>query len=132
MSGPRYAGVEILLDGTPHIVPPLTLGAIEDFQDRLASAGARPDVGLVIDLLTRGLKRNYPDITREAVREGIDLGAMYQIFNSVLGASGFTAEADEGNAVATASGTGAPSMPTSSPASDGPSSTAASTSPLSS
>ena len=128
MSGtPKHKGVEIQLDGKPYIVPPLSLGAIEDLQPEIEAAGARPSAKLVIDLLHRALQRNYPSITREQVREGIDIGAMLEVFGAVLGVSGFTAQAEAGNLKATAPGTGAPSMPISAPVSAGPGSTAEST-----
>lgn len=132
MTTPRHAGVPIDLDGTPHVLPPLTLGAIEDYEARIKQAGAAPPPGLVIDLLHRALRRNYPELTREQVAEGVDLQGMAAAFRSLMGVSGFAARVEdggEGNPTATAPGTGAPSMPTSPPVSAGASSTAASTSP---
>jgi hypothetical protein len=140
-STPRFKGVSVDLGGTIYVVPAMNAGTFEDFEDRIAALqGGRElkPVGLVVDLLHRCLRRNYPEIDRNVVREFVDLDNWGELFAIVMGESGYKQwaelEASQGNARAlqilkamTTPGTGAPSTPTLPPPSAGPSSTAAST-----
>ncbi len=84
-------GIKLTLGGTAYTVPPLTLGALEDMQDQLASfkRGVDPEsIKTVIDATTAGLQRNYPDITRDQVRDMIDLGNMVDVMNALMDVSG--------------------------------------------
>jgi len=132
MSGtPRFKGVAIELGGTTYIVPPLTLGSFEDHADAIKgfdpTAPTPASVRLVVDLLTAALRRNYPEMTRDTVRDLVDLQTMVPVMYALMGVSG-AVEGGEGNPGATArAGTGSLSTPSSPPVSAGPSSTAAST-----
>ena len=112
---PRFKGVALTLGDETFVVPPLTLGAFEDHGDALRAFDGSPskdNVRLVVDPLTSALKRNYPEITREKVRDLVDLSTMSQAMFALMSVSGAT-EAPEGNTVATATGgTGSPSSPT--------------------
>lgn len=135
-----HKGQPLELGGRVYLVPAMNAGTVEDFEDRIAAIQegreARP-VGLVVDLLHRCLRRNYPDIERDFVREHVDLDNWGEIFAMVMGQSGYRQwaelESEKGNPRALQilatlkGGAGAPSMPTSPPVSDGPSSTAEST-----
>jgi hypothetical protein len=76
------AGREIELGGTVYIVPPLSLGALERLEDRLKMA---PTPGLIVDVVTASLTRNYPDITRERVAELVDTDNCAGIFAAIMG-----------------------------------------------
>ncbi len=130
MSAPKYKGVQVDLGGQLYTVPPLTLGAIEDNEERIRNVEILPhteQLRLTIDLAHAALRRNYPELTRDEVRELIDLGTAGAVYAAVMSVS--VPKADPGEAPAVASGTGQPSTPTSQPASAGPSTTAASESP---
>jgi len=137
---PRFKGLPIDLGGTTYIVPPMNAGTFEDFEDRIAAlqGGQEPrPVALVVDLLHRSLRRNYPEISREVVRDHVDLDNWTELFAMVMGQSGYRqwaeAEAAQGNARAIQilqtlnPGAGSPPTPTLPPPSAGPSSTAEST-----
>lgn len=139
-SNPTHKGQRLELGGRTYIVPAMNAGTIEDFEDRIAALeqGREPRPAmLVVDLLHRCLRRNYPDIDRDFVRDHVDLDNWCEIFAMVMGQSGYRQwaelEAAQGNERALQilatlkGGAGAPSTPTSPPVSDGPSSTAAST-----
>lgn len=100
-------GKEIELGGKTWIVPPLNLNAVEHFQDRLAgfTGGIDPQsVTLVAEVTHSALKRNYPDVTLEEVKDMLDLGNMIEVFQAVLQVAGFVARADgSGEVVAPAS-----------------------------
>lgn len=137
---PRYKGFPFQLGDQEVTVPAMNAGTFEDFEERIAALQrgeeAKP-VALVVDLLHRCLRRNYPDMTRETVREHVDLDNWQQLFAMVMGESGYRQwvelEASQGNLTALRiqqtlkAGAGAPSSPTSRPASAGPSSTPEST-----
>jgi hypothetical protein len=104
-------GVSLELgDGNAYVLPPLTLGALEILQDKLNtnySGGALdPEyIKTVIDAAHLALRRNYPDITRDQVKEIIGLENMEVVFKAVLDVSGMfrksleaEAKAAQGNA----------------------------------
>jgi hypothetical protein len=130
---PRFAGVPFTLGGQAYVVPPLSLGAIEEFEAAIEGFEAMPtmqQLRFVVDLAHRALRRNYPELQRAELAELIDIGNAFALFATILQVAGLIrVEADdEGKAQATASGgTGSLSTPTSPPVSAGPSSTAANT-----
>lgn len=86
-------GIILKIGGIDHVVPTLSLGALEKYQAGLAgflagSGGAFEGAGVVIDATFAALKRNYPDITRETVAEGIDLGSMADFATAILDIGG--------------------------------------------
>lgn len=90
---PKYKGVSIeFANGETFIVPPLTLGAVEQLQDRLLAfkGGIDKDsISFIIEATTTALQRNYPEITQEHVKnELIDLGNMEEVIGAVLDVSG--------------------------------------------
>lgn len=135
MSGaaPRIKGIVVSLGGVDHVVPPLTLGALEDHEEQIAAIDTLPrnaQLRLIVDLAHRSLVRNYPDLDRRAVAELVDVANAHQVYAALM-ASSIPAQdpAAPGEPGAVASGTGWPSTPTSPPVSAGPSSTAGTTSP---
>lgn len=120
----RHRGITIDIGGTPYVVPAMSLGIIEDFQTQIdafeAGTHERP-MGLVLDLLHACLRRNYPDLPRELLRDFVDMDNFAELFAVVMGSSGYKrwleSEANAGNerarqTLTTLNGTGAPSMPT--------------------
>jgi hypothetical protein len=87
----KVPGIKLTLGGKELIVPPLSLGAVEDMQDRLSAykgVGDKASVATAIDALTASLKRNYPETTREEVRELIGLENMQDVMLAVMDVSG--------------------------------------------
>jgi hypothetical protein len=143
---PRYKGFPLDLPGGTLTVPAMSAGTLEDLEDRinaLQSGNEPKPMQLVVELLHRCLRRNYPDLPVDPIRDHVDLNNWPELLAMVMGESGYRQwvelEAAAGNARAlqiqatltttAPAGTGAPSMPTSPIPSDGPSSTAESTSP---
>lgn len=122
----RYRGVPINLGGETYTVPAMNAGTFEDFEDRIAALQAGTEtkpVNLVVDLLHRCLLRNYPGISRETLRDHVDLDNWAEIFAMIMGQSGYKRwlelEATQGNPRALQllqemqpSGAGAPSTHT--------------------
>lgn len=98
------AGATMTLgDGRDYTLAPLTLGALEELQDRIAAVGGedqRAAIATMIDVAHRSLRRNYPDMTRETVGDLLDLGNMGEVFSVVMGASGASKADAPGEAAA--------------------------------
>ena len=95
----KVAGISFPFPDGPLVVPPLTLGALEQLQDRLASFKGGVDkesVATVIDAAHAALRRNYPDITREFVADQIDVGNFIDVFTCVMDVTGAKRKAAAG------------------------------------
>ena len=80
-------GTTIQIDGQPFVFAPLSLGAIEKLLPALQSFQPS-DVGLVIDVAHKSLKRNYPDITRDDVADLIYMDQLEEVMGAVMAVSG--------------------------------------------
>ena len=122
---PKFKGVPMQMGDQQLILPPMSLGIIEDFQDQIddmLAGKVKKPVSLMIDIFHRTLQRNYPELSRDQVREGLGLDDLQGMFTTLLKASGWEVGSatpppegtPEGEPLA--AGTGAASTPTSSPA----------------
>lgn len=103
------------------LVPPLSLGALELLQERLALlptlTSTDPEaVRTLIDATLMALQRNYPGITRAEVAELVDLSNMGEVYECLMDVAGMKrraqqAEATTGNAVAKGGQVGSGSSP---------------------
>lgn len=96
-------GTELNLGGTDYIVPPLNLASLEDFQERIKTYSGGIDsksVELVVDVAHAAIKRNYPEVTKEQLKEWIDLGNIQEVFEAVMNISGLTKRMQVGEATA--------------------------------
>lgn len=81
------------------VIPPLSLGAMEQMQERLS--GIKEDlsdpvyIGTVIDTLHAALGRNYPDMTREEVADLVDLENMQDVMECAMDVAGLKRKALE-------------------------------------
>lgn len=95
----KVKGIPVDFSGTERIVPPLSLGALEQLQDGLAEfAGDIRDpkqVALIVDSAHAALRRNYPDITRAEVADSIGLENMKEVMEAVMDISGVKRRAKE-------------------------------------
>ena len=136
MTAPRFAGEPVLLGDTEYTVPPLGLFAVKTLLPTIQRIAISPSGGVanlwgqlddVLDLCHAALLRNYPDLTREALVELIDLTNFATLVDAVVRQSGLTA-VQEKNAQAVASlSRGQSSTAASSPPLDGAGSTSTST-----
>ncbi len=115
-------GVMIAMGGRDWIVPPLTLGQLRRLMpqvQRLSALGASmgaEELGIVLDVVTSALQRNYPDLTPETLAELIDLGNVRAVLTAILTGSGLKPQGDGmGEAPAVAGSVGATSTGSSPP-----------------
>ena len=89
-------GTTIQIDGQSFVFAPLSLGTVEKLLPALQ--GFQPnDVGTVIDVAHKSLKRNYPDITREDVADMLYMDQLEEVMAAVMSVSGLkNKEAQEG------------------------------------
>jgi hypothetical protein len=87
-------GVTITMGGRDWLVPPLTLGQLRRLMPRVrqlteidASMG-EVQIGVLVEIVTAALQRNYPDATAETVENLLDLGNAGAVLNAVLTGSG--------------------------------------------
>lgn len=95
----KVKGIPKELGGRVLVIPPLSLGAIEQLQERLSSftgdIADKTQAPIVIDAAHAALRRNYPELTREEVGELIDLENMVEIFEAVMDVAGLKRKALE-------------------------------------
>jgi hypothetical protein len=115
--------------GRVYTIPPLSLGALQLMQDRLAALPTLNSIDPVavrtmIESAYLALRRNYPDITTDEVAELVDLGNVGEVYECLLDAAGVkrkaqAAERAQGNAAAKSLSAGTDSSPVSVPTPDG-------------
>ena len=86
-------------NGEEMVVPPLTLGAMEVLQDSLMGydgSVSRENIATITKATYSALKRNYPEITEDYVRnELLDLGNMLDVMQAVMDVGGLVRKAQE-------------------------------------
>ncbi len=95
----KVKGIPYDFGGLVLVIPPLSLGAMEQLQERLT--GMSDDmfdpgnISTVIDTLHAALGRNYPDMTREEVANLVDLENMQEAMTCAMDISGIKRKALE-------------------------------------
>jgi hypothetical protein len=131
-------GVIVAMGGQQWTVPPLTLGQLRRLMPKvrqLTEIGAQmgeTQIGVLVEIVTAALQRNYPEMTTEAVENLLDLANAGPVLNAVLTGSGLRPrEQPPGEAAAPGPSSGAGmTAPASSPASVGDLSTVSSPPPV--
>ncbi|OUY07004.1 hypothetical protein [Acinetobacter populi] len=80
-------GTPVVIDGQSFVFAPLSLGAIEKLLPALQTFQPN-DVGTVIDVAHKSLKRNYPDIQRDDVADLIYMDQLSEVMEAVMSVSG--------------------------------------------
>lgn len=87
-------GVKIKMGGKEYEVPALSFGQLRRLMPKIASLSAigadiQPEqMDAITEIVHAALSRNYPDITREAVEDMIDLRNAGAVISAVMGQSG--------------------------------------------
>lgn len=84
-------------DGKEYVIAPLSLGALEDYGEAIKAMGNNAldpaTIKLMIDVVHASLRRNYPEMTRDMVRELIDISNALTVFQACMNVSGLTVQA---------------------------------------
>lgn len=87
-------GVAVAMGGEDWLVPPLTLGQLRRLMPKvreLTEIGAsmgETQIGVLVEIVTAALQRNYPEVTADSVENLLDLGNASAVLNAVLTGSG--------------------------------------------
>jgi hypothetical protein len=87
-------GVLVTMAGQDWVVPPLTLGQLRRLMPKvreLTEIGAsmgESQIGVLVEIVTAALQRNYPDMSADQVENLLDLGNASAVLNAVLTGSG--------------------------------------------
>ncbi|HEY3910377.1 MAG TPA: hypothetical protein VGM07_10840 [Stellaceae bacterium] len=111
-------GMMIAMGGQQWTIPPLTLGQLRRLMPKihqLTEIGAQmgeAQIGVLVEIVTAALQRNYPEMTADAVETLLDLGNAGTVLSAVLTGSGLqTQERPPGEAPAPGPGSGAVRAP---------------------
>lgn len=95
----KVKGIPFEFSGCTLVIPSLSLGAMEQLQERLAGMSDDmfdpENISTVIDTLHAALGRNYPDMTREEVANLVDLENMQEAMTCAMDVSGLKRKALE-------------------------------------
>jgi hypothetical protein len=110
----KIRGTWIDLSGKRYLLPPMTLGTMRFHGEAIERArkGDLPELehmDIIVDIIWRTLKRNYPDITVDEVAEGLDVANALEIFLVAQKTSGLTLEEGESTPEKANGQTGTPS-----------------------
>lgn len=114
MPRPVYPGIEFELGGRVLVIPPLSLGQVQIYRDKiqdrlsnLTQDNLLAASALFLDVIHAAISRNYPEITDEEVSDWVDLGNMMTVFEAVMDVSGLRRrEIEEKKAIAAAPSAG--------------------------
>ena len=87
-------GVEVEFAGQSWTVPPLTLGQLRRLMPKVRELSAvdhqmgETQIGVLVEIVTAAMQRNYPELTAEQVEDLLDLGNAGMVLSAVLTGSG--------------------------------------------
>jgi hypothetical protein len=117
---PLIPGIVIAMGGKDWIVPPLTLGQLRRLMPKIRTITnvgvdmGEDQIGVLIELVTEALTRNYPGLAPDLVESLLDLGNAQSVMQAILTGSGLKPSSGEATAVSN----GALSMDSSPPPAD--------------
>lgn len=91
---PLIPGATISMGGRDWIIPPLTLGQMRRLMPKVRSLTTvgtgmgENEIGILIDVVSAAVQRNYPDMTSEALEDLLDMGNANTVLMTVLTGSG--------------------------------------------
>lgn len=95
MTAVNVPGVSFPFPGKTLVIPPLSLGDLEQLLDRINNVMSgsmdKDSIATVIDATHAALRRNYPDMDRTEVASLLDLQNMRGALDAVMSASGMEA-----------------------------------------
>jgi hypothetical protein len=129
----KIPGIKVMLGAEQIIVPPLNVTGLELHGDTITRAqndktlSPREKVTLLCDIILSAVRRNYPDMSIETLKDGLDLANIVPTFHAVMAISGYTEAPVLPGEAKRAKSTGRTSTPALSPQPAGHGNTSAST-----
>lgn len=93
------------LGGRDYVIPPLTLGALEVYEDQEKQVPAdfgRGHRDLIVNTIHAALKRNYPDMTIADVKDMVDVSNMLDVMEATMDIAGLKRKSIEAGEAAAA------------------------------
>jgi len=90
MSTPLFRGLPVVLVGVEYVMPALSFGGIDQAKERMRSidTGAITDAvelqAAFVDVLHLALLRNYPDLPRQVLIDGLDWQSAIGLYQQLL------------------------------------------------
>jgi hypothetical protein len=99
----RIPGVRVNLGGEEYVIPPLSLSALEQLEERLATFEGdlrdKEQRETLVVVLHAAIARNYPHVTLGHLRDVLDIGNSMDAFGACMDVSGLRRKAQENEAV---------------------------------
>lgn len=93
----KFPGVRVNLGGKEYVIPPLTLSALEQLEDRLETFQGnlrdKDQRETMLAVLHACLSRNYAGITIDYLRDVVDVGNAMDAFGACMDVSGLRRKA---------------------------------------
>lgn len=97
-----FPGIKVKLADSELIIPALSLGQLRSgvldlmkkHDDVVSSGDLFSAMTIRGQIITIAAQRNYPDVTEDQIMAGLDLSNTTEIWNSILGLSGFKPKED--------------------------------------
>lgn len=97
-----FPGIKVKLRNSELVIPALSLGQLRsgalDLMKKHDEVVASGDLFAAMtirgQIIAIAASRNYPDVTEEQILDGLDLSNTTEIWNSILGLSGFKPKED--------------------------------------
>lgn len=88
------AGVVVKVGGADYTVPPFNLRVLREHEAALNHVADGPEpvlasIDRMLPALLQNLQRNYPDLTREQLEDGLDLSSYPALVAASYGRAGF-------------------------------------------
>jgi hypothetical protein len=136
MGDPKFRGEPVTVGGATMVVPPLGLLAVQTLLPKIEAIALDEGGGVanplaqvqdLLDICFAAVKRNYPELERQAFGESIDFAEFLPLVNAVMRQAGFRSVSEKNEVAAVVGSIGTSSTPASAPPSDGAGSTSTST-----
>lgn len=84
----NFVGETVNIGGTDYVVPPLSLRGLIQFEPQLKTFGQDGSLAVAVQLIGSALRRNYPELTDDALTDLLDVPTLQKLIAVVLRVSG--------------------------------------------
>ena len=84
----KYKGKPVSIDGQEYILPSMSARVVERLMEMEKAGDVWQQYGVMLELIYVTLKRNYPELTLEELKDKVEAVQVNDLFRSLLEASG--------------------------------------------